>query len=115
MNNPAEARPTVFITEGRSLDFSPATVYGEIKVLELGRPVPFTEGLPNHMAVNANLVHKIRKELADYIPGHDLICPTGAPTTMVAVGIVLGSIKGRHRVLGWDNHARRYLEYVVEA
>lgn len=110
----SENRPIVYVTEVRALDFSPAQVYGDIRVLELGRPIPYTEGLPNNVAVNSQLVHRIRRELANYIPGHDFVCPTGAPTTMAAVGMVLGGIKGRHRLLGWDNHARRYLEYIVE-
>jgi hypothetical protein len=109
-----EQRPTVFITEGRSLDFSPATVYGKIHVMELGRPMPYTEGLPNHLAVNSALITRIKKELSNYIPGLDLVCPTGAPVIMTAVGVVLGSINGRHRMLGWDNFTRRYIEYVVE-
>lgn len=109
-----ESKATVYITEGRSVDYSPALVYGEIKVLDLGKAVPYTEGLPPNMAFNKDLTHRIRRELADYIPGHDLICPTGAPAIMLAVGVFLGSLPGQHRLLGWDNHTRRYLEYRVE-
>lgn len=109
-----ENTPTVFITKGSALDFSPATVYGKIHVMELGRPVPYTEGLPPHMAFNAVLMQRIKKELSNYIPGLDFICPTGAPAIMIAVGVVLGSINGKHRMLGWDNFSRRYIEYVIE-
>lgn len=106
-------RPKVFITEARALDFGPATAFGDLKVMELGRLTPYVENLPLAMAYNDMVTHRIKKALVDYIPGHDLICPTGAPTLIVAVGTALGDIMGSHRMLGWDNHTRRYVEYRI--
>jgi hypothetical protein len=104
----------VYITEPRTLDFGPATVFGKVRVMDLPRLTPYVEGLPSNMAFNEGLIHRIEKELADYVPNHDYICPVGAPVIIAAIGKVLGQISpGPHRLLGWDNHTKRYIEYRI--
>lgn len=104
-------RPVVYITEERSLDFGPATVYGELHLMTLPRPMPYASS--NVGALNDRLIHAIRKELASYIPDMDYICPVGSPVVMIATGLVLSEYGGVHKFLGWDAHSRRYLEYRV--
>lgn len=114
MNRKAEGEPLVYVTGERALDFGPATVYGKLHVMSIERIVPYVESLPPHMAFNTRLTHDIRRELQDYIPDFDYICPVGAPVVMAAVGMVLHTLGPVHRLLGWDNHQRRYLEYRIK-
>lgn len=108
---PDEKKPVVFITEERALDFGPATVYGTLHMMELGRMTPYASATVG--ALNDKVVHRIKKELANYVPDYDYICPVGSPVIMAIVGLVLKDFGPVHRFLGWDTHTRRYMEYRV--
>lgn len=106
-----KAIATVYVVEQQPFDYSPATVYGQLSFMESKKLAPMSPNAPDRW--NANILAQIRKDLMDYVPGVDLILPTGAPTRMVLVGMVLAEKGSKHRLLGWDGHSQRYLEYVI--
>jgi hypothetical protein len=107
-----KAKPTVYVVEQQPFDYSPASAFGILKFMDSRhRLAPMSPSLPNTW--NNNVVQKLRKELADYMPGRDYVIPTGAPSRMLVAGMVLAE-KGRtHRLLGWDARTQRYMEYLV--
>lgn len=105
------ARPTVYICEQQAYDYSPATVYGELRFIEAIQLAPVSPGAPD--TFNKRVIHQLRKELGDYIPGHDYIIPTGSPTRMLTVGMLLAEKGDKHHILKWDARAQRYLLHDV--
>lgn len=107
----ARKSPKVFVIEQQPFDYTPATVYGELVFMDSERLAPSAPNAPDTW--NKTVLHSLRREISSYIPGYDYIVPTGAPSRMLVVGMLLAE-KGRsHKMLGWDNRQRRYLEYVI--
>jgi hypothetical protein len=106
------ADPTVYICEQQAFDYSPATVYGpNLRFIEAKQLAPQSPGAPDTW--NKNVIHQIRKEMQDYIPGFDYVIPTGSPSRMLVVGMVMAEKGQKHRILKWDGRAQRYLQYDV--
>jgi hypothetical protein len=103
--------PTVYICEQMAFDYTPATVYGSLKFIEAKPLAPQSPGAPDTW--NKGVIHQLRKELSGYIPGYDYVIPTGSPSRMLTVGMVLTEKGPSHRILKWDGRAQRYLLYDV--
>lgn len=112
MNDVAQASaPTVYVSEQQAFDYSAATAYGQLKFIAAKNLAPASPGAPDTW--NKNVIHQIRKEMQDYIPGFDFVIPTGSPLRMLTVGMVLAEKGPRHRLLRWDPRAQRYIQYDV--
>lgn len=112
MTNLGSSRlPTVWVIEQGSFDYSPARVFGaEIRILH-------AEALtPNAPAANwhSKVIHQMRQDLADYIPGLDYVIPTGRPVRMVLAAMILREKGPRHNILGWDDRTQRYFLYELD-
>lgn len=105
-------RPKVFVLEQQPFDYSPATVYGDLKFVTAQRLAPAAPGAPDNW--NKGVISALRKELSDYVPNLDYVVPTGAPSRLVLVGMLLREMGPRHRLLGWDARTQRYIEYTIE-
>lgn len=103
--------PRVYVIEQQPFDYTPATVYGELHFLNSDRLAPSAPNAPDTW--NKAVLHSLRRELSNYIPNYDFIVPTGAPSRMLVVGMILAGRGQTHKMLGWDNRQRRYLEYVI--
>lgn len=112
MNDPVKASTAaVYIVEQQPFDYTPATTYGRLVFLDTQRLAPAAPNAPDTW--NRQVLHGIRRDLSGYVPGYDYIVPTGAPARMLVVGMVLAEKGKMHRMLGWDNRQRRYLEYII--
>ncbi len=113
MPTPHPGAPILYVIEQQPFDYTPAMAFGgEIRFMDpqkLAPVAPSTTG-----TWNERVLHRIRKDLSDYVPGYDYIIPTGAPSRMMLVGMVLASIGPHHKVLGWDAKTQRYLEYIID-
>lgn len=101
----------VFVLEQQPFDYSPAKTYGDLVFLTSKKLAPSSTGAPDTW--NNDVVHSLRRELADYVSDLDYIIPTGSPSRMVTVGAILASKGKRHKILGWDARTQRYLEYII--
>lgn len=110
--NAQKSKSMVYIIEQQPFDYTPATSYGELKFLDSPRLAPNAPNAPDTW--NKAVLHQLRKELANYIPGHDYLIPTGGPVRMLIVGMLLAEKGRRHQMLGWDKRTSRYLEYTIE-
>ena len=111
MQDEAKARPRVYVVEQQPFDYAPASAYGEPIFMDVQKLAPEATGAGNGW--NTKILQQIRRELSQYVPGHDYIVPTGAPTKLLAVGAVLKEKGPSHNVLGWDGRTQRYLHYVM--
>jgi hypothetical protein len=109
---PESTTPVVYVVEQQPFDYGPAAAYGEIKYLEKRKFAPASPSAPDTW--NKTSIHRIRQELSSYVPWYDYIVPTGSPTKMLVVGMVLAEKGQNHRLLGWDARSRRYLEYHIK-
>ena len=108
----AKQRPTVYIEDENSFDYSPAQAYGDIVVLRSQR---FAAGLGADDAWNANIKHSLRKQLVDYRPMVDFVIPTGDPLKMnLVAGLLVKGYGDRHQFLKWDMKAYRYVLHVLD-
>lgn len=108
----APASPVVYIVTQQPFDYTPATQYGTLYFLE---PLKLAPASPNDDGGwNKRLMVKLRNQLQDYRPGEDFIVPTGQPTMLTLVGMVLAQMGNFHKFLGWDSRAQRYHVYEVE-
>jgi hypothetical protein len=99
--------PIVWVVEQGEFDYSPARVFGdEIRVITADKLTPNAEA-SWHMKV----IHQMRRDLVDYIPGVDFIIPTGRPVRMMLVAMILREKGDRHKLLGWDDRTQRYFLY----
>lgn len=108
--DPVQRGPIIFVTEQAPHDYSPALPFGE-EIRAIRAPA-LTPNAPEE-AWNFGSIHDIRRALADYMPGFDLVIPTGHPVRMMLVGMLLAQRGDRHQILGWDARAQRYLKYVL--
>lgn len=106
------ATPAVYIVEQQPFDYTPATSYGELVFLNSPRLAPAAPNAPS--VWNRSVLHQLRHELANYIAGFDYIVPTGGPVRMLLVGMILPEKGKRHKMLGWENRTKRYLEYIID-
>jgi hypothetical protein len=107
-----KASPAVYIIEQQPFDYTPATSYGELVFMHTPRLAPAAPNAPGLW--NKSVIHQLRHELVDYIAGFDYIVPTGGPIRMLLVGMILPEKGKRHKMLGWENRTKRYIEYVIE-
>lgn len=101
----------VYVVEQQPFDYTPATAYGDLYFLDSQKLAPNAPNAPDTW--NRSVIHNLRRELAGYVPGYDFVVPTGAPSRMLVVGMLLAERGNTHRMLGWDNRTQRYLEYIV--
>lgn len=111
MSESAEGRPTVYVVEQQPFDYTSAEAYGQLKFLEAKKLAPDAPSAGN--VYNSGVVHQIRRELGAYVAGYDYVIPTGSPSRMLVVGMVLAEKGKRHQLLGWDGRTSRYMEYTV--
>lgn len=111
MNAQVRPTPKVFIVEQQPFDYTPATTYGELVFLDSEQLAPHAPNAPDRW--NKTVLHSLRKELSTYVPNYDYVVPTGAPARMLVVGMLLAEKGKIHKMLGWDNRQRRYLEYII--
>lgn len=111
MNAQMKTTPKVFIIEQQPFDYTPATTFGELVFIESEPLAPHAPNAPDRW--NKTVIHGIRRELANYVPNYDYVVPTGAPSRMLVVGMVLAEKGKTHKMLGWDRRQRRYLEYII--
>lgn len=102
--------PIVFVLEQMPFDFTPAEAFGAVRFLETRKISP---AIPTHTnSWNNEVADSIRRQLEDYVPGHDFIIPTGSPMKLMIAGAVLSQMVGpAHKILGWDARSARYIEY----
>lgn len=112
MNAEPKGKPTVYIVEQQPFDYTPATSYGELRFLDSPRLAPSAPNAPDTW--NKSVLHQLRRELGGYICGYDFIVPTGGPVRMLLVGMLLAEKGKKHKMLGWDNRTKRYLEYLID-
>lgn len=112
MATPHPAAPVIFVIEQQPFDYSSAMAFGgELKFMDPLRMAPIAPSTTDSW--NDRVLHRMRKELADYVPGYDYVVPTGAPNRMMLAGMLLAEKGKRHKILGWDAKTQRYLEYVI--
>jgi len=111
MQDEAKARPRVYVVEQQPFDYAPASVYGEPIFMDVQKLAPEATGAGNGW--NTKILQQIRRELSQYVPGHDFLIPTGAPIKLLVVGAVLKEKGPTHNILGWDGRSQRYLHYVM--
>lgn len=109
-------KPIVFIVEHQSFDYSHAETYGTFQVLKAEKLAP---NAPDDER-NISLTDSLRRQMSAYIPGYDYVIPTGAPSRIMLIGLLMAE-KSRppptnghfvtHNVLGWDGKTQRYLHY----
>lgn len=83
-----------------SVDIGPASEHGELVVM-----------MPAQASFHAtaDLVRQMKEHLRAYnYDAGDSIIALGDPTIMAAAFGVLGSLKGKFRVLKWDRSIKRY-------
>ncbi len=102
----------VYVVEQQPFNYEPAAKYGTLYFLASARLAPKTP--TGYNAHNESLIHRLKRELNDYAPGRDYIIPTGQPSKLLLVGMLLAQLGPRHRLLGWDARLQDYLEYIVE-
>lgn len=111
MNADIKATPRVYIVEQQPFDYTPATVFGELSFMDSEQFAPHAPNAPERW--NRSVIHSLRRELSAYVPNYDYVIPTGAPARMLVVGMLLAEKGKTHKLLGWDNRQRRYLEYII--
>lgn len=104
--------PTVYVVQQQPFDYSPAAEYGTLYFLKEAKLAPVAPNDNNQW--NANVIRNLRQELSAYVPGRDYVIPTGAPTKMLLVGMLLSQMGSYHRLLGWDQRAQKYHLYELE-
>lgn len=107
----AEPTPTVYVAEHQAYDYTPAEAFGTLHFIEAKPLAPQSPSAPD--AWNKGVVHQIRKVLTNYLPGFDFIIPTGSPSRMLLVGMLLAERGKKHNILKWDGRTQRYLQYNV--
>ena len=103
--------PTVFVVEHMPFDYTPAAIYGELRFLEAERLAPHSPNAPETW--NNSVVKRLERGLGPYVPGYDFVIPTGAPTRMMLVGMLLSRKGDKHKILKWDARSQRYSEYII--
>lgn len=104
--------PMVYVVEQQPYDYASAEAFGKVHFMEPRKLAPRAPSETEYW--NKGVVHSIRKELAEYVPAYDFVIPTGQPSRIMVVGMVLASLGQVHKILGWDNRTQRYLEYVID-
>lgn len=105
-------KPMVYVVEQQPFNYDPAAKYGTLYFLRTAKLAPQNPvGYNEH---NESVIHRLKRELSEYVPGRDYVIPTGAPTKLLMVGMLLAQLGPRHRLLGWDARLQDYLEYVIE-
>lgn len=112
MNVEPKGKPMVYIVEEQPFDYMPATTYGELRFLDAPSLAPAAPNAPGTW--NKSVLHQLRRELGSYVAGYDYIIPTGGPVRMLLVGMLLVEKGKKHKMLGWDNRQKRYLEYLID-
>lgn len=108
--DPEHRLPIIWVVEQGGFDYSPALVFGnELRVIMADRLTPNAEA-----SWHAKTIQQIRRELSLYIPGVDLIIPTGKPVRMMLVAMILREKGERHKLLGWDDKTQRYFLYELD-
>lgn len=107
----AKVRPTVYVIEQQAYDYTAAEAFGDLRFIEAKPLAPQSPGAPDTW--NKGVVHQIRKELIEYLPGFDYVVPTGSPSRMLLTGLLLAERGKKHRILKWDGRTQRYLQYDV--
>lgn len=108
--NDERGRAVVWVVEQGEFDYSPALVFGdEIRVLTADRLTPNADA-----SWHVKVIQQMRKELSGYIPGIDLVIPTGKPVRMMLVAMILRERGDRHKLLGWDDRTQRYFLYELD-
>ena len=114
MNESGKRIPKVFIVEHQPFDYSPASTYGEFVVLKADKLAPNAPD-DDH---NSHVVKALRHQMATYEPGFDYVIPTGMPSRIMLIGILMKErASGKteyHNILGWDARTSRYLNYKVK-
>lgn len=104
-------KPTCYVIEQQAFDYSAAASFGVLKFIESKQLAPQSPNAPDTW--NRGVVHQLRSELRDYLPGFDYVIPTGSPSRILAVGMILAEKGKKHRILKWDGRTSRYLQYDV--
>jgi hypothetical protein len=111
MSQETAEQPIVYIVGQQPFDYTPASAFGTLYFMgakKLAPQAPNDSGDWNKATLAA-----IRNDLKEYRPGVDYVIPTGQPSMLLLVGMILAHIGGPHRVLGWDARCQRYLVYNV--
>jgi len=108
----ADNEPMVYVVDQQPFDYSPAAAFGTLYFMRSVRLAPSAPNDRNEW--NTNAIKQLRGELRDYIPGRDYVIPTGAPTKMLLVGMLLAQLGPTHKLLGWDARAQKYHCYELE-
>lgn len=111
MSQEPEDRPMVYVIGQQPFDYTPAQQFGTLYFMSARKLAPVAPG--NGGDWNRSTLASIRNDLKDYRPDVDFIIPTGQPSMLMLVGMVLAQMGGPHRVLGWDGRRGHYLEYKV--
>src|SRR5688572_10084517 len=104
-------RPVDYVVEQQAFDYSAAEAFGNLRFVEAKPLAPQSPGAPDTW--NRNVVHQLRKEFSDYMPGYDFVIPTGSPSRMMLSGMLLAEKGKKHKILKWDGRTQRYLQYDV--
>lgn len=87
------------------MDLTPATAYGEIKIL-LDRP--------NYSLTPGPLVNLLKQKLKDFCDD-DFLLGVGDPTAMMIAAMVAARINhGRVKLLKWNRETSAYITLTVE-
>lgn len=84
-------------------DFSKAEDWGEVRFMTQHEHKPE----PCHPGHNVQISNDLRRMMADYIPGIDMILVAPSQVVNVLVGAMLKP-GITHKVLKWDNRTRNY-------
>lgn len=116
MNLSDSRKPIVFVLEHQPFDYNAATNFGELKFLATSKLAPEVTNINAEQgpdAWNTGVLSQLRRELTEYIAGHDYVLPTGAPVKMVIMGMILKEKGEKHRLMGWDARLQNYLIYNI--
>jgi hypothetical protein len=106
-------KPKVFITDVNAFDYSPAEAYGELVVLQSQNFASGATGA-TFSTWNNDVIHSLRHQLLEYVPGRDFIIPTGKPLKMCVVAMIIADRGRRHSFLAWDSMHYRYIPYTLD-
>ncbi len=105
-------KPMVYVVDQQPFNYEPAAKHGTLYFLKATKLAPKTP--VGYNAHNESVIHALKRELSEYVPGRDFVIPTGAPAKLLLVGMLLAQLGPRHKLLGWDARLQDYLVYIVD-
>lgn len=96
----------VWVVQEGNNNYSPAEMFGEVRFVTKGDMRQM-----RNCQQNEEVSTDLRRFKAEYIPGVDLIIPSGNP--MVVANLTMNLPVGDHKFLKWDGRISAYLPFTL--